>query len=297
MGSSLSGNRMMFVETDKVNHAVETDMVKLVVKIESFGISAEELDKQTGSSDGLQPKQADLSCVHALNEAHLHEIHVVPSKHEADQYSSKYFFGLVTPFSSIEGQMSGPFSTDSRIIRPCCLFIMYSSILLFQESYISFSNIGGRLSAPERIALSARVVIEKFYRWRWRTFEDDTFTVKELSRLIEEKSLHVDDDGQETLWNKLVPKKVNIFVWRALKGRLPVRLEFVSRDIDLDTVKGICFVSALNIRLAASLLVSFMFGCRFVLLWNDIFGLLVLERLSPVSICLWMLLSIYGHLA
>ncbi|GJS57401.1 hypothetical protein Tco_0652185 [Tanacetum coccineum] len=58
--------------------------------------------------------------------------------------------------------MSGPLSTDSRIIHPFCLFSMYSSIMLFQESYISFSSIGGRLSAPERIALSTRVVIEKF---------------------------------------------------------------------------------------------------------------------------------------
>ncbi|GJS90466.1 hypothetical protein Tco_0773102 [Tanacetum coccineum] len=79
-------NYLSIVETDKVNHAVETDMVKLVVEIESFGMSADELDKETGSSDGLQPKQADLSCVHALNEPHLHEIHVVPNKHEADQY-------------------------------------------------------------------------------------------------------------------------------------------------------------------------------------------------------------------
>ncbi|GKB39550.1 leucine-rich repeat transmembrane protein kinase protein [Tanacetum coccineum] len=60
-------------------------MVKLVVEIECFGKSFDEFDKETGSSDGLQPKQADLSCVHALNEPHLHEIHVVPSKHEADQ--------------------------------------------------------------------------------------------------------------------------------------------------------------------------------------------------------------------
>ncbi|GJZ04201.1 hypothetical protein Tco_0537476 [Tanacetum coccineum] len=60
-------------------------MVKLVVEIECFGMSFDEFDKETVSSDGLQPKQADLSCVHALNEPHLHEIHVVPSKHEADQ--------------------------------------------------------------------------------------------------------------------------------------------------------------------------------------------------------------------
>ncbi|GJT76964.1 hypothetical protein Tco_1043689 [Tanacetum coccineum] len=70
---------------DRVIHTVETDMVKLVVDIECFGMSFNEFDKKTGSSDGLQPKQADLSCVHALTEPHLHEIHVIPSKHKADQ--------------------------------------------------------------------------------------------------------------------------------------------------------------------------------------------------------------------
>ncbi|GJV96943.1 hypothetical protein Tco_1548520 [Tanacetum coccineum] len=114
---------------------------KLVVELRSvFVMSFDEFDKETRSFDGLQPKQADLSCVHALNELHLHEIRVVPSKHEADQYpgdmilllfditislrgiasagvnSGSYFLGQVTPFFSIIGQMSGPFLTDSRII-------------------------------------------------------------------------------------------------------------------------------------------------------------------------------------
>ncbi|GJV78193.1 hypothetical protein Tco_1509777 [Tanacetum coccineum] len=73
-------------ETDKVMQNVENDIVKLVVEIVSFGMSSDEFDKETRSSDGLQPKKADLSFAHALNELHLHEIHVVPSKHEADQY-------------------------------------------------------------------------------------------------------------------------------------------------------------------------------------------------------------------
>ncbi|GJT32474.1 hypothetical protein Tco_0922893 [Tanacetum coccineum] len=77
---------LSIVETDKVILTVETDIVKLVVEIESFGMSSDEFDKETGSSDGLPPKQVDLNCVHALNELHLHEIRVVPSKHEADQY-------------------------------------------------------------------------------------------------------------------------------------------------------------------------------------------------------------------
>ncbi|GJV21885.1 hypothetical protein Tco_1370905 [Tanacetum coccineum] len=69
---------LSIVETDKVNHAVETDIVTLMVEIKSFGMSSDEFDKEIRSSDGLQPKQADLSCVHALNELYLQEIHVVP---------------------------------------------------------------------------------------------------------------------------------------------------------------------------------------------------------------------------
>ncbi|GJY27531.1 reverse transcriptase domain, reverse transcriptase zinc-binding domain protein, partial [Tanacetum coccineum] len=49
-------------------------------------------------------------------------------------------------------------------------------------------------------------------QWRWRLGEDGEFMVKELTRLIEEKTLHVESGGHETLWNNLVPKKVNIFV-------------------------------------------------------------------------------------
>ncbi|GKA18982.1 hypothetical protein Tco_0698897 [Tanacetum coccineum] len=65
-------------KTDKVIHNVKTDIVKLVVEIESFGMKSDEFDNETRSSDGLQPKQADLSCVYALNELHLHVIRVVP---------------------------------------------------------------------------------------------------------------------------------------------------------------------------------------------------------------------------
>ncbi|GKA63876.1 hypothetical protein Tco_0763482 [Tanacetum coccineum] len=44
-------------------------------------------------------------------------------------------------------------------------------------------------------------------RWRWTLDEDEGFKAKVLSRLIEEKILHVENGTQETLWNKLVPKK------------------------------------------------------------------------------------------
>nr|GFB53327.1 hypothetical protein [Tanacetum cinerariifolium] len=72
------------VETDKVIHTVETDIVNFVVEIKSFGMSSNNFDKDTVSFDELQLKQADLSCVHALSELNLHGIRIVPSKHEAD---------------------------------------------------------------------------------------------------------------------------------------------------------------------------------------------------------------------
>ncbi|GKE51997.1 hypothetical protein Tco_1487153, partial [Tanacetum coccineum] len=46
-------DELSIVETDKVIHTIKTDMVKLVVEIECFGMSFDEFDKVTGSSDGL----------------------------------------------------------------------------------------------------------------------------------------------------------------------------------------------------------------------------------------------------
>nr|GEZ71823.1 hypothetical protein [Tanacetum cinerariifolium] len=76
------------VKTGMVTHTEKTEMMRLVVKIESVGKIVDSFDKTTESSDGLQPEQVDLNYVYALNEPHLHEIRVVPSKNEADQHLS-----------------------------------------------------------------------------------------------------------------------------------------------------------------------------------------------------------------
>ncbi|GJV35288.1 reverse transcriptase domain, reverse transcriptase zinc-binding domain protein [Tanacetum coccineum] len=73
-------------------------------------------------------------------------------------------------------------------------------------------------------------------RWRWTLQESGDFTARDLTRLIEEKIINADNGSEATIWNKWVPKKVNIFVWRALKGRLPVHEELDRRGIDLDSI-------------------------------------------------------------
>ncbi|GJT19919.1 RNA-directed DNA polymerase, eukaryota, reverse transcriptase zinc-binding domain protein [Tanacetum coccineum] len=72
--------------------------------------------------------------------------------------------------------------------------------------------------------------------WRWKLNKEGGFVVKELTRILEERILDAENAGEDTIWLKLVPNKVNIFVWKALKRRLPVREELDNRGVDLDTV-------------------------------------------------------------
>nr|GEY79796.1 hypothetical protein [Tanacetum cinerariifolium] len=53
----------------------------------SVGVNSDKLDMETGSPVALQLKQVDQSYGHAIHELHLHGIHVVPNRHEADQCS------------------------------------------------------------------------------------------------------------------------------------------------------------------------------------------------------------------
>ncbi|GKD63845.1 hypothetical protein Tco_1305953 [Tanacetum coccineum] len=92
---------LSIVETDKVNHTVEIDMVKLVVEIKSFDMSFDEFDKETGSSDGLQPKQADLNCVHALKELYLHKTRVIPNSLCGDLFKSLHSGLIISPRSGL----------------------------------------------------------------------------------------------------------------------------------------------------------------------------------------------------
>ncbi|GJV86820.1 hypothetical protein Tco_1530758 [Tanacetum coccineum] len=70
-------DELSIVETNKVNHTVEMDMLKLVVEVECFGKCVDEFDKVTVLFGKMQLKQEDWSYVHASNELHLHIVHVV----------------------------------------------------------------------------------------------------------------------------------------------------------------------------------------------------------------------------
>ncbi|GKB86160.1 RNA-directed DNA polymerase, eukaryota, reverse transcriptase zinc-binding domain protein [Tanacetum coccineum] len=92
------------------------------------------------------------------------------------------------------------------------------------------------LEALEACVGNTNILLNHKDRWKWLLADNGIFSVKALTKLIEEKCIGVGNNIGETIRNKLVPKKVNIFMCRVGRGRLPVRVELDKRGIDLHTL-------------------------------------------------------------
>lgn len=72
--------------------------------------------------------------------------------------------------------------------------------------------------------------------WEWLQNQDGVFSVASLSMLADQYLLKKASQLQSTQWNKWVPKKINIFIWRALQDRLPTCLQLAIRGAPLQMV-------------------------------------------------------------
>ncbi|XP_071727348.1 uncharacterized protein [Rutidosis leptorrhynchoides] len=73
--------------------------------------------------------------------------------------------------------------------------------------------------------------------WEWCGNNGSNFTTKGLTSLINSKTLSAGANAKVFLRNNMVPKKVEIFIWRARRERIPVRIELDKREIDLHSVR------------------------------------------------------------
>ncbi|XP_071713984.1 uncharacterized protein [Rutidosis leptorrhynchoides] len=89
------------------------------------------------------------------------------------------------------------------------------------------------------------------------------YSVSNLVEIIDGTALASHTDSMETLRNRLVPKKIEVFIWRARRGRIPVRLELDKRGIDLHSTR--CPVCDGDLESVEHVL----FLCRFA---KDIWG-------------------------
>ncbi|XP_076946025.1 uncharacterized protein LOC143617312 [Bidens hawaiensis] len=68
-------------------------------------------------------------------------------------------------------------------------------------------------------------------RWIWSFGDMTDFTVKGVRKVIDEFILP--SWARKTIWFKFLPRKVNICAWRVLLKRLPMRVNLVSKGIDI----------------------------------------------------------------
>ncbi|XP_071709408.1 uncharacterized protein [Rutidosis leptorrhynchoides] len=72
--------------------------------------------------------------------------------------------------------------------------------------------------------------------WKWNLDNSGLFTTKSLSSILDNLKLETHTPTFKTPRNKLIPQKINIFIWRVILGRIPTRVELDKRNIDLDTI-------------------------------------------------------------
>ncbi|GJR81908.1 RNA-directed DNA polymerase, eukaryota, reverse transcriptase zinc-binding domain protein [Tanacetum coccineum] len=68
----------------------------------------------------------------------------------------------------------------------------------------------------------------------WSLGTDGTFYVKDARCIIDSKILP--SLAPSTVWNKNIPRKVNIFIWRLILDRLPHKLKLSFHDIDIQAI-------------------------------------------------------------
>nr|GEY11893.1 RNA-directed DNA polymerase, eukaryota, reverse transcriptase zinc-binding domain protein [Tanacetum cinerariifolium] len=70
--------------------------------------------------------------------------------------------------------------------------------------------------------------------WIWSVDASNGYTVASARTLIDSNILDVAPNA--TRWNRLIPNKVNVFIWRLMLNKLPTRVNLDRRDIDVGSI-------------------------------------------------------------
>ena len=71
--------------------------------------------------------------------------------------------------------------------------------------------------------------------WIFNSIDSISFSVYEMRYIINSSFLYSNDD--HVRWNKILPTKISIHLWRHSLNRLPTRFNLDRRGIDLNSVR------------------------------------------------------------
>ncbi|GJV06756.1 RNA-directed DNA polymerase, eukaryota, reverse transcriptase zinc-binding domain protein, partial [Tanacetum coccineum] len=130
--------------------------------------------------------------------------------------------------------------------------------------------------------------------WIWSLDGADGFFVASVRQLVDSHILVVDQFA--TRWNRCVPIKINVFMWRLLLNKLPSRVNLDRRGIDVGSILcPICqddvesWYSWLDSLHASSKVRLFLEGAGGTLLWSiwSFRNRLVFSSSPPKKALLW----------
>lgn len=91
----------------------------------------------------------------------------------------------------------------------------------------------GELLEFSNMLNSVSLVTDRKDGWPWSWNTDGSFSMKVLSSLL--NAVQADHSAINTLWSKLVPKKVNLFMWRTRRNFIPTRVQLSLRGSSLQS--------------------------------------------------------------
>nr|XP_043616298.1 uncharacterized protein LOC122588243 [Erigeron canadensis] len=83
--------------------------------------------------------------------------------------------------------------------------------------------------------LPSGIVSEERDKWLWNSHGKNKFFVAQVRKSIDHHCLPI-DVNMKTNWNSLVPKKVNIFIWRMRRNCIPTNVNLFARGVDVNTL-------------------------------------------------------------
>ncbi|XP_071688385.1 uncharacterized protein [Rutidosis leptorrhynchoides] len=72
--------------------------------------------------------------------------------------------------------------------------------------------------------------------WKCKTSGKNEYNSKIVTEKINELMTQSDNSNNATLRNSLLPQKIEIFIWRTKRKRIPTRVELDKMGVDLDTM-------------------------------------------------------------
>ncbi|XP_071688499.1 uncharacterized protein [Rutidosis leptorrhynchoides] len=112
-----------------------------------------------------------------------------------------------------------------------------ASVLTWDWSRIPSIRVRAELQQRAEMVADVKMDPSSSDSWKWCGNSGGNFTTNGLTSLIDSKTLIAGANAKEYLKNNVVPKKVEIFIWRARRERIPVRIELDKRGIDLHSVR------------------------------------------------------------